>query len=349
VLGGGELQAGLAARFRSGARSRRPDRPSRFRPMRRRFRTLIGLAGLAAALVTVTALWLAGGKPPAYGELAAVTRWREDPTQVGTVLERVRLTSRSGRRVECVLRRPMGPSGRRGGTAVLLLGGIGTGRRAATVVDPRHDVVILACDYPWADPSRLPLWRLVPRLPAIRGEVLATPQALALAASFLVAQPEVDPRRLTAIGASLGVPFVAAWAAADLRVAAVALVYGGGNFGVLFEANLRRKIGAAWLRDLTARGAAALLRDLDPERTVGRIAPRPLLLIGSSDDERVPRASVEALARAAHGPTRSLRFGGRHMLPNDTALLRAITDSTYVWLARVVAPLSPYVPSRHLR
>jgi fermentation-respiration switch protein FrsA (DUF1100 family) len=104
-----------------------------------------------------------------------------------------------------------------------------------------------------------------------------------------------------------------------------------------------------WLRDLAARGAAALLRDLDPERTVERIAPRPLLLIGSSDDERVPRASVEALERAAHGPSRSLRFGGRHMLPNDTALLRAITDSTYDWLARVAAPLSPYVPSRHLR
>jgi dienelactone hydrolase len=230
-----------------------------------------------------------------------------------------------------------------------LFGGIGTGGRAATLVDPAHRAVVLACDYPWDDPSRLPWWRIAWRVPAIRADVLATPQALAIAASFLVGLPEVDPRRVAGIGASLGVPFVAAWAAEDRRVGAVALVYGGGDFGALFEANLRRKVAAPWLRRALAAAGAVLLAELDPAHTVPRIAPRPLLLVGSREDERVPRSSVDALVTAARPPVTTVWLGGGHMMPRDSALLRAISDTTVAWLVRVQAPLSPLSPVPHLR
>jgi dienelactone hydrolase len=305
--------------------------------------------GLALVAATVAVLWLWSGRAVAYGPLVAAERWRVDSAQARTVLERVRLTSASGRRVTCLLRRPAAVGRMRAEAAVLLFGGIGTGGRAATLVDPSHRAVVLACDYPWDDPSRLPWWRIVWRTPAIRADVLATPQALTVAASFLIGLPNVDPRRVAGIGASLGVPFVAAWAAEDQRVGAVALVYGGGDLRALFEANLRRKVATRWLRRALAAVGATLLADLDPARAAPRIAPRPLLLVGSREDERVPRTSVEALVAAARPPVTTLWIGGGHMMPRDTALLRVISDTTVAWLARVQAPLSPSSPAAHLR
>ena len=283
-----------------------------------------------------------------YGELAGAEVSPEPSPDGRYSLDRVALESRSGRHVDCYLRRPAGGIAP-GRAAVLLLGGIGTGRRAATLVDPRYGGAILSCDYPWADPSRGSLWRALPRVPAIRGQVVGTPGALALAASYLLSVPGVDTGRLVAIGASLAVPFVAAWAADDRRVTAVALVYGGANLGALFEANLRRRVPSGWLRRGLASGAAALLSPLEPARTVGRISPRPLLLVGSRDDERIPRVSVEALVRSAREPKTLVWFDSRHMVPRDTALMRLVTDSTVAWLERTLPTLSPQQQSGDLR
>jgi len=286
--------------------------------------------------------WALSGRAVEYGDLAGAEVSSEPSPDSAYTIDRVRLQGRSGGRVDCYLRRPVGGVAP-GRAAIVLFGGIGTGRRAAMLVDPRYGGAILSCDYPWADPSRGSIWRALPRMPAIRGQIVGTPGALALAASYLASQPGVDTNRLAAIGASLAVPFVAAWAADDRRVAAVALIYGGGDLGALFEANLRRRVGSGWLRRGLARGAAILLGPLEPARTVGRISPRPILLVGSRDDERIPRASVDALVRAAGEPKTLVWFDGRHMMPRDTALLRLITDSTVAWLERTLSAS----PSQH--
>jgi fermentation-respiration switch protein FrsA (DUF1100 family) len=67
---------------------------------------------------------------------------------------------------------------------------------------------------------------------------------------------------------------------------------------------------------------------------VGRIAPRPVLIVGALDDERIPRRSTSLLYAAAQEPKGIQWFAGRHMLPRDTTLLQAITDSTFAWVSR---------------
>jgi hypothetical protein len=293
-------------------------------------------AGVAAAL----AVWLVSGRRPVYGALASAEERPEPSPDRRYELSAIRLQGAGGGTVDCLLRRPAGGAG--GPTlSVILVGGIGTGRRAATLVDGRHLALVLSCDYPWEDPSDLPLSGIVRRLPVIRSGILATPDALALAASYLLRQPDADPHRLAAIGASLGVPFAAAWAASDPRVAAVALAYGGGDLGVLFDAGLRGRFRPAWLRRVLAGTAARLLAPLEPTRTVGRIAPRPVLLVGSAWDERIPRRSVDALIAAAREPKSVVWFASRHILPRDTALMREIGDSTVAWLALTLPPPSP--------
>lgn len=289
--------------------------------------------GLAFACAVV-ALWAVQGRPRAFGELAGAVERPDNVPVRGYQLTSVALTTTTGRSLGCLLRTPAAPAAAHSLLGVVLQGGIGTGRRAVALVGEEFTGLVLACDYPWRDPSTLSAAGFLARLPAIRRDVLATPAALRVAASYLLSRPEVDARRVAAVGASLGVPGVSAWASGDPRVAAVALVMGGADLDALFDANLRGRVHWAALRASLAGLLARLLRPLEPARTVGGIAPRPLLIVAARNDDRVPARSTAALIAAAREPKRVLWLGGRHLLPRDTLLLRLITDSTFAWVSR---------------
>ena len=299
--------------------------------MRRGIAVAAAAGGLALAAGIVW--WMQGA--PARPFLVARVLVAEDSSPTPAYrLDRVTITATDSALMTCALRRPARPTAPHSRIGVVLSGGIETGRRAALLVAPTFDGLVLSCDYPWRDPTRRSKLQFLLTLPAIRRDVLATPTALQVAASYLLSRPEVDPTRLAAVGASLGVPPVSAWAARDRRVAAVALVMGGADLGAILEANLGGQVRWRALRRPVAALLAWLLRPLEPGRTVGLVAPRPVLIIGAAADERIPRRSTELLFTAA-GEPKDLRWvGGRHMLPRDTALLRSITDSTLAWVQR---------------
>ncbi len=286
-------------------------------------------AGGVAAAATA---WMLQGGSVRYGTVAHVTEAADSSPDRAFRLDRVTITTSTGRTLACILRLPLPPPAPSSRIGVLLLGGIGTGRRAAVLVAPEFDGLVLSCDYPWRDPTRLSTVRFLLTLPAIRRDILATPAALRVAADYLLSRREMDPSRLAAVGASLGVPAVTAWASRDRRAAVVALVMGGADLGSVLEANLGGQVRSPALRRSVAAVLGWLLRPIDPGRTVGLVAPRPVLIVGALGDERIPRRST-ALLYAAAGEPRTLRWvGGRHMLPSDTALLRSITDSTLAWV-----------------
>ncbi len=285
--------------------------------------------GLAAAL-----LWWEQGPAAGAFVTAGVSVAADTSPSPAYRLDRVTIALTSGARLSCALRLPVPPPAAHSRIGVVLSGGVETGRRAALLVAPEFDGLVLSCDYPWRDPSRLSVPRFLLTLPAIRREILATPVALRVAADYLLSRPEVDTARLAAVGASLGVPPVSAGAAMDRRAAAVALVMGGADLGAILEANLGGEVRWRALRRPVAALLAWLLRPLEPARTVGRVAPRPVLIIGAAADERIPRRSTELLFRAAGEPKELQWVGGRHMLPRDTALLRSSTDSTLAWVQR---------------
>ena len=91
-----------------------------------------------------------------------------------------------------------------------------------------------------------------------------------------------------------------------------------------------------------ARRARALriMSPLDPDRAVGRIAPRPLLLMSGRSDPLVPPPAAAQLAAAARPPKQIVRYAGGHAplagaaaLPNATRLgtffARSVVDPTY--------------------
>jgi uncharacterized protein len=136
-------------------------------------------------------------------------------------------------------------------------------------------------------------------------------QALRAAVDFLSAQPDVERQRLGAFGFSMGGYIVTQVASSDQRLRAVAVA------GSPHEAREHtrweyRRFGfvTQWPALLAVRVSGLPMDELVPERVIGKIAPRPLLLINGQSDELVPRWITDRLYAAAGQPKTLLSVAG---------------------------------------
>lgn len=136
-------------------------------------------------------------------------------------------------------------------------------------------------------------------------------QAVRAAVDFLVAQPDVDPRHVGAYGFSLGTYVLLGAASEDPRLGVLVLAGAFDTSRGLLSAQLGRlapllvPVAAhAWRRHgLDPRG-------WEPVERIGRLAPRPLLLVTGTDDTAVPSALTERLFAAAAEPKTLWRIPG---------------------------------------
>jgi dienelactone hydrolase len=267
------------------------------------------------------------------GRIAGVTRQERIETD-GHVEELVALTSTSGLAVELALKSPLDAAPPGGRPLCVLLGGIETGRKALRFVPDTRGSFVAALSYPYTGPPKPKGLAVVGASAKIRAAVRDTPPAVELALDWLMTLPEVDPARVELVGVSLGAPFACIAGALDPRFTRVWVLHGGGDVPAMLDAGLRRKVGFAPARWLVARGAwIAIGGDaLAPERWIGRIAPRPVIVGGAEDDERVPRACTELLFAAAGEPRELFWTGGGHI---DTDRLRIAGELVDRVLSRV--------------
>lgn len=243
----------------------------------------------------------------------------------GQLVEHVTLRSTSGLEVRLSLKRPHEESPARR-PVVLLLGGHETGRDAVDLIPDTRGVVLAALDYPLEGPRRIKGIALLPAIPRIRQALVDTPPALQLAADWLLRQEYVDPARLELVGVSLGAPFACVAGALDERFARVWSIHGGAQPRRMLDQGLRSKVPfaparrlATWLGLLLAHGEA-----LAPEGWVAAIAPRPFLMVNARDDERIPRACVDALYAAAGEPKELVWVPGKHVHPKRDEIVRGL-------------------------
>ena len=60
------------------------------------------------------------------------------------------------------------------------------------------------------------------------------------------------------------------------------------------------------------KAAVALLAPLDPDRWIGRVAPRPLLLMIGRHDPLIPPGDAQTIERAARNPKIVINYDGGH-------------------------------------
>ena len=247
------------------------------------------------------------------------------PQTEGFIGQGVELTSDKGLVVNLRVLRPAAGDARL--PLVILLGGHRTGRDAVDVLGNPGRLAVAALDYPYHGPEKIRGVRQVLKaVPEIQRGLLDTPYAVSLALDWLIKQAWVDPNRIELMGVSLGVPFVAVAGANDQRFRRVWLVHGAFNNRDWLANRLESRIENPTLRS----AAAGLLHGLahgpsfETGQWVPKISPRPVVIIGASEDEQMPRESVEKLYQAARAPKELQWSEGGHVRPHRIDIVRQL-------------------------
>jgi len=308
----------------------------RFLPESSARRLFLGLIGLVV-LVGGFALWrtLRFDAPQEFwqqkGELSHV---RTERLQGDSLYEayHVELSSSAGYSLRGHLRVPRQP-GR--WPAIIVIGGVNTGRMAAELITPDEPYVVLGLDYPWEGSTRLTPLQFLVRVLAIREAMLLTPSAVFLAIDYMETHPRAQDSGPVLVGASFGAQLMTVAGALDTRAGPVLAVYGGGDFAALLRANL--KVKPQWLRSALARAGAWLIEPVEPTRYAHRIAPRPFVMINGTEDSRIPKTSVLALYEAAQEPKRLIWLKEGHISSRRPEMLERVLDAAAEALVEIGA------------
>jgi dipeptidyl aminopeptidase/acylaminoacyl peptidase len=148
--------------------------------------------------------------------------------------------------------------------------------------------------------------------------------------------PEVDKSHIALLGFSGGAAVSVCVAAQDSRVSCVAACACPADFFLLIESNKPesyidhyRKMGAIRDDDFPQSAEAWIdgFRQVSPINYVAEIAPRPLLLIHSDDDETVAISHAHRLYEKAGEPKQLVELNGAgHKLRHDDRVLDTFVD-----------------------
>lgn len=272
-----------------------------------------------------------------HGRIESVAT-EESITQYGQLAESVRLISDSGLQVSFRIIRDVETDALL--PVLVILGGHRTGSDAVELFGDVGHRSIVGVDYPYDGPDKvkgvIPIARTIP---LARQAFLDTVPAVSLLLDWLVEQAWVDKKRIILVGASLGVPFAATAAARDRRITALMLVHGAADNRLWLEVQVARRIDTELLHYPLATILYWLAYGpvLDTSKHVATISPRPVLIIGARDDERIPAGQAEILFDAARDPKRLRRTDGQHIQSNRTEIfaeLRRIADEELEFLSQ---------------
>lgn len=333
----------------------------------RRFLTLRIIASLAIAKLAIfvaLALWLVRDPRPHFDERRGtlVETIEEAPRVDGSTSEQdVTLVGSSGLRITLAIRRPVvadpgaSANGSANGAAAadglrrplfLVLGGHERGKGAGALIGDTRGAVFASLEYPFDGNHRAKGVAILAQVPAIRRALFDTPPAVQLALDYLLSRPDIDPARVELVGASFGTPFATIAAARDTRVTRLWLAHGGGDVRSLIDRGLEKEIPNRWLRAPVTSLAHVLAngRHFTPERWIADVAPRPVVMMNATEDEKIPRRSVEILYAAARDPKELIWLPGAHMQGSRPQVIRSLID---VVLARAdLRPLPSSAPTQ---
>lgn len=308
------------------------------------------VGGFAVLLLACGAAvaWLLRDPTPRFdARRSAIESVREFPVTLDgdTREQEVHLIATSGLGVEMAIRRPATDEPvvvRR--PLFIVLGGAVRGKDAGKLIGDTRGAIFASIKYPYDGNLKAKgAVEVLQQVPAIRRAFYDTPPAVQLALDYLLSRPDVDSTRIEMVGASFGAPFATIAAARDTRITRLWLAHGGGDSYALLEHNLKRDIPNATLRAPLAHLANVLVSGprFTPEAWVGQVAPRPVIMINATDDEQIPRSSVDLLFAAAGDPKELVWLPGKHMQGNRPEVIEQLINAM---VTRILAADPNFIP-----
>lgn len=218
--------------------------------------------------------------------------------------------------------------------AIILLGGMATGKYAVDYALDIDNVVVLAIDYPYEPHESYTFWTILWDVPKMRTALFDMVPSAILAEDYLFSRHDVDTTRLILLGYSFGAPIVPAIVAHDRRAAVAVMVYGGGELTSMIRHNVAR-YESVWLSDFIGRLGGVLLYPLEPMKYADKISPIPLIMINGENDEQIPRYNTELFFHAAKEPKKIIWLKSKHVRPDNIELTRHIITTLKEELKRL--------------
>ncbi len=150
---------------------------------------------------------------------------------------------------------------------------------------------------------------------------------------YLDTQDYIDANRIYLVGASYGAIMGATAVAMEPRIKAAVLTYGGGNLRKLADSTLVKEELKGWYRPAVWL-FSWFLKPCDPEKTVGKISPRPVLLQNGKRDTIVPVPAAEVLQKAAGEPKTVIWYDSDHVGMDKKNTVDVLNDAI-AWLRGV--------------
>jgi hypothetical protein len=305
------------------------------------------LTVLACLCLLAAALYLAGEwyRRRDYRERFGAMRGRLTAVHVtngeqrdGHLFQSVELRNDGGIAVSACLKAPIGDGERY--PALVILGGLRTGRKTIDYLGGTSGIVLFALDYPYeGKKENLGVLELARSLPCIRRAVLETVPAIMLGIDYLLTRDDVAPDRILLVGGSLGAIFTPAAAAVDERIAAAMILFGAGDIEQLVRANLDMPaavtVPAAW-------ACAVLTSPVEPLKYVADISPRPLFMLNGTGDPRIPIRCSCLLHEEAREPKTVKWINVGHLNVRSNEFHGLVSRELIEWLVsqELVAPES---------
>ncbi|MDE2127002.1 MAG: alpha/beta fold hydrolase [Armatimonadetes bacterium] len=156
------------------------------------------------------------------------------------------------------------------------------------------------------------------------------------AVDYLDSRSDIAPKHIGFLGFSQGAMLGAVFGGVDRRVSCVCLAVPGGGFvNVVKHIDRYPLLKSYWPEKATPsvmRKVEMIAGVTDPIHYIGRIAPRPLMMIVANQDQVIPPESSAALVAAAdsHGHADVERWQSGHILnPNALFDIRAFFEKQF--------------------
>ena len=210
---------------------------------------------------------------------------------------------------------------------LVVLGGHRTGSDAVDLFGDVGERAVVAMDYPYEGAEKVRgLFEILKTIPLARKAFIDTPPAVSLVLDYLEQSTWANQDEIVIVGASLGVPFAALIAARDQRIDGAMLVHGAADNEAWLETQVARRNDVRFLHRPLAKVIHWLAYGptFDTSANVALISPRPVIIVGATDDERTRAGQTEALFAAA-GEPKILRWTeGQHVQPNRNDIIDSL-------------------------